>query len=116
MQQLDLKLYLGIQQYVNPNDKRYKHLKNKYAIVPLINREIPIIFDDYVDMEFGSGALKITPAHDVNDYKIGIKHDLEIIDILNDDGSLNENAILFTNKDRFEVRKLIEIKLKKITL
>ena len=97
---------------VNPNDKRYKHLKNKYAIVPLINREIPIIFDDYVDMEFGSGALKITPAHDVNDYKIGIKHDLEIIDILNDDGSLNENAILFTNKDRFEVRKLIEIKLK----
>ena len=97
---------------VNPNDKRYKHLKNKYAIVPLINREIPIIFDDYVDMEFGSGALKITPAHDVNDYKIGIKHDLEIIDILNDDGSLNENAILFTNKDRFEARKLIEIKLK----
>jgi len=97
---------------VNPNDKRYKHLKNKYAIVPLINRQIPIIFDDYVDMEFGSGALKITPAHDVNDYKIGIKHNLEIIDILNDDGSLNENAILFTNKDRFEVRKLIEIKLK----
>ena len=97
---------------VNPNDKRYKHLKNKYAIVPLINREIPIIFDDYVDMEFGSGALKITPAHDVNDYKIGIKHDLEIIDILNDNGSLNENAILFTNKDRFEVRNLIEIKLK----
>ena len=96
---------------VNPNDKRYKHLKNKNAIVPLINREIPIIFDDYVDMEFGSGALKITPAHDVNDYKIGIKHNLEIIDILNDDGSLNENAILFTNKDRFEVRNLIEKKL-----
>ncbi len=97
---------------VNPNDERYKHLKNKYAIIPLINREIPIIFDDYVDMEFGSGALKITPAHDVNDYKIGIKYDLEVIDILNDDGSLNENAILFTNKDRFEARKLIENKLK----
>ena len=97
---------------INPNDERYKHLKNKYAIVPLINREIPIIFDDYVDMEFGSGALKITPAHDVNDYKIGIKHDLDVIDILNDDGTLNENAILFTNKDRFEVRNLIENKLK----
>ena len=83
------------------------------AIIPLINKSIPIIFDDYVDMEFGTGALKITPAHDVNDYKIGDKHDLEIIDILNDNGTLNESAKLYTGKDRFEVRKEIAIDLAK---
>ena len=98
---------------VNPNDKRYQHLKNKRAIVPLVNRNIPIIFDEYVDMEFGTGALKITPAHDINDYEIGDKHNLETIDILNDDGTLSEDAILYIGKDRFQVRKEIADDLKK---
>ena len=98
---------------VNPNDKRFKHLKNKRAIVPLINRNIPIIFDEYVDMEFGTGALKITPAHDINDYQIGDKHNLESIDILNDDGTLNESAQLYVGKDRFVVREEIAIDLEK---
>ena len=98
---------------VNPNDKRYQHLKNKRAIVPLVNRNIPIIFDEYVDMEFGTGALKITPAHDINDYEIGDKHNLETIDILNDDGTLSEDAILYVGKDRFQVRKEIADDLKK---
>ena len=97
---------------VNPKDNRYKHLNGKRAVVPLIGRSIPIIFDDYVDMEFGTGALKITPAHDINDYEIGDKHNLETIDILNDDGTLSKNAILYVGKDRFEVRKLISEDLK----
>ncbi|MDA9228237.1 valine--tRNA ligase [Flavobacteriales bacterium] len=97
---------------VNPNDSRFKHLKNKKAIVPLINRIIPIIFDEYVDMDFGTGALKITPAHDINDYEIGDKHNLETIDILNNDGTLSENATLYTGKDRFVVRKEIAKDLK----
>ena len=97
---------------VNPNDERYAHLKGKKAIVPLVDRVIPIIFDEYVDMEFGTGALKITPAHDINDYQIGDKHGLEIIDILNDDGTLNEAANLYIGKDRFEVREKIAIELK----
>ena len=78
---------------VNPNDERYTHLNGRKAIVPLINRSIPIIFDDYVDMEFGTGALKVTPAHDINDYQLGDKHNLEVIDILNDDGTLNQSRI-----------------------
>ena len=97
---------------VNPNDSRFKHLKNKKAIVPLINRIIPIIFDEYVDMEFGTGALKITPAHDINDYEIGDKHNLETIDILNNDGTFSEDAVLYIGKDRFEVRKEIAKELK----
>ena len=97
---------------VNPKDSRYKHLKNKKAIVPLINRSIPVIFDDYVDMEFGTGALKITPAHDLNDYEIGDRHNLETIDILNNDGTLSEEAILYVGEDRFDVRKKIEQDLK----
>ncbi|MFT6746663.1 MAG: valyl-tRNA synthetase, partial [Glaciecola sp.] len=92
---------------VNPNDSRYTHLKGKNAVVPLIKRSIPIIFDEYVDMEFGTGALKVTPAHDINDYQLGQKHNLEIIDILNDDGSLSEQAQLFVGEDRFKARKLI---------
>ena len=96
---------------VNPNDKRYSHLKGKHAIVPLIDRKIPIIFDDYVDMEFGTGALKVTPAHDINDYQLGDKHNLEVIDILNDDGTLNESAQLYVGLDRFQVRKDIVIEL-----
>ena len=92
---------------INPKDERYSHLKGKKAIVPLIDREVPIIFDDYVDMDFGTGCLKITPAHDTNDYEIGKKHNLEVINILDSSGNLNKNAILFTGKDRFEVRDLI---------
>jgi len=98
---------------VNPKDKRYTRLIGKKAIVPLINRVIPIIFDEYVDMEFGTGALKITPAHDINDYQIGNKHGLETIDILNDDGTLNKAAQLYIGKDRFQVRKEIAVDLKK---
>ena len=97
---------------VNPNDERYTHLKGKKAIVPLVDRVIPIIFDEYVDMEFGTGALKITPAHDINDYQLGDKHGLETIDILNDDGTLSEAASLYIGKDRFVVREEIAFDLK----
>ena len=97
---------------VNPNDERYTQLKGKKAIVPLVNRVIPIIFDEYVDMEFGTGALKITPAHDINDYKLGDKHGLESIDILNDDGTLCEEAELYIGKERFVVREEIAVDLK----
>ena len=98
---------------VNPNDKRYSNLHGKKAIIPLINKEIPIIFDEYVEMNFGTGALKITPAHDINDHQIGDKHNLEVIDILNDDGTLNKSAQLYIGKDRFDVRDEIAIDLKK---
>ena len=96
---------------VHPDDDRYTHLKGKRAIVPLVNRSVPVIFDDYVDIEFGTGALKVTPAHDENDYKLGIKHNLETIDIFNDNGTLSEKAELFIGQDRFEVRKEIEKEL-----
>lgn len=92
---------------VHPDDERYTHLKGTKAIVPLVNREIPVIFDDYVDMEFGTGALKVTPAHDLNDYNLGAKHGLESIEILNDDGTLSSNAELYVGVDRFEARKKI---------
>lgn len=92
---------------INPNDPRFTHLKGKKAIIPLINRAIPIIEDEYVDMEFGTGCLKVTPAHDVNDYELGIKHKLEVIDILNDDGTLNEKAQILVGEDRFIARKKI---------
>lgn len=92
---------------VNPKDERYTHLKGKKVIVPIVNREVPIIFDRYVDMEFGTGALKITPAHDPNDYNIGQEHGLETIDIFNADGSLSEAAGHYIGSDRFEARKLI---------
>lgn len=96
---------------VNPNDARYANLKGKKAIVPICGREIPIIFDDYVDMEFGTGCLKVTPAHDVNDYELGKKHDLESIDILNDNGTLNANGMHYEGMDRFDARKAIEKEL-----
>ncbi len=92
---------------INPNDERFTHLKNKRCIVPLVNRSIPIIEDEYVDMAFGTGALKITPAHDINDYQIGDRHNLETIDIFNDNGTMSEAAQLYIGKDRFEVRDLI---------
>ncbi len=96
---------------VHPKDKRYAHLKGKKALVPLIDRPIPIIFDEYVDMEFGTGALKVTPAHDINDYELGRRHKLETIDILNDDGTLNDKAQLFVGDDRDVARKKICKKL-----
>jgi len=92
---------------INPNDPRYAHLRGKSAIVPLINREIPIIEDAYVDMEFGTGCLKVTPAHDLNDYELGLKHNLEVIDILNEDGTLNEKAQILVGEDRFKARKAV---------
>ncbi len=97
---------------VHPDDERFKYLHGKYALVPLINRRIPIIKDEYVSMEFGTGALKITPAHDMNDYQLGQKHGLEVIDILNDDGTLSKAAQLYIGEDRFEVRKKIVQELK----
>ncbi len=96
---------------VNPNDKRYKKLKNKKLIVPIVNREIPIVFDDSVEIDFGTGCLKVTPAHSEKDFLIGKKHNLEIIDVFNDDASLNEHAMDFAGKDRFKVRKEIIEKL-----
>jgi len=92
---------------VNPNDERYRHLHGRFAFVPLINRRIPIITDEYVEMDFGTGALKITPAHDKNDYQIGEKHGLEIVDTMNDDGTMSEAAQRYIGEDRFEVRKKI---------
>ena len=92
---------------VNPNDERYKHLRGKNAIVPMVERPVPVIFDDYVDMEFGTGALKVTPAHDTNDYELGTKHNLHVIDVLNEDGTMSEAARLYVGEDRFEVRKKI---------
>ena len=92
---------------VNPKDERYAHLQGKNAIVPKVNRAVPFIFDEYVDMEFGTGALKVTPAHDVNDYDLGQKHNLETINIMNDDGTLNETAEFYVGEDRFEARKQI---------
>lgn len=99
---------------VNPNDERYVHLKGKKAIVPIANREIPIIFDEYVDMEFGTGALKVTPAHDVNDKGLGDKHNLEIIDIFNEDATLNAFGLHYQGKDRFVVREEIAKELEQI--
>ena len=96
---------------VNPNDVRYANLHGKKAIVPIANREVPIILDDYVDMDFGTGCLKVTPAHDTNDYDLGKKHNLETIDIFNDNGTLNENGLHYEGIDRFEVRKAIEKEL-----
>ena len=93
---------------VNPLDERYKHLHGKFVFVPLINRRVPIITDDYVTLDFGTGALKVTPAHDINDYQLGQKYNLEVIDTLNDDGTMSEAAQFFIGEDRLEVRKKME--------
>ncbi|MCX7863174.1 MAG: valine--tRNA ligase [Bacteroidales bacterium] len=98
---------------VHPNDERYKKYHGKKVIIPLVNRVVPIITDEYVDPTFGTGALKVTPAHDPNDYELGLKHNLESIDVLNDDGTLNEHAQFFIGKDRFEARKLVAEELQK---
>lgn len=96
---------------INPNDERYLNLHGKSVFIPLINREIPVILDEYVTMDFGTGCLKVTPAHDLNDYELGQKHNLPVIDILNDDGTLNENAQILVGEDRFAARKKIAVLL-----
>ena len=96
---------------VNPNDPRFTHLKGKRVLVPLINRSIPIIADEYVDMEFGTGCLKITPAHDVNDYEIGLRFNLPSIDIFNENGTMSDAAGMFVGEDRFAVREKIMVDL-----
>lgn len=103
---------------VNPSDDRFKHLIGKTALTPFINREIPIIGDGYVALDFGTGCLKVTPAHDPNDYEIGLRHGLDIIDTINLDGTLNEKCEIakYTGKDRFEVRRLIVHDLKEVGL
>ena len=93
---------------VNPNDPRFGFLKGKKVLVPLINRAVPIIMDDYVDIEFGTGCLKVTPAHDVNDYMLGEKYNLQTIDIFNDNGTLNQHGEQYAGMDRFDVREKIE--------
>ena len=97
----------------NPDDERYRHLKGKKVIVPMVQREVPFIFDSYVDPEFGTGCLKITPAHDINDYEIGLRHNLPSIDVFNEDGTLSERAGMFIGVDRFKAKELAEIELQK---
>jgi valyl-tRNA synthetase len=97
---------------VNPGDDRYRLLTGKFVIVPMVNRLVPVIFDEYVDKEFGTGALKITPAHDINDYNLGLKHHLPVINTLNEDGTLSEAAEVFVGLDRFAARKKTIEKLK----
>jgi valyl-tRNA synthetase len=92
---------------VHPDDERYKHLKGKYAVIPFVERKVPIIFDDYIDIEFGTGALKVTPAHDINDYNLGVKHKLEVIDTIAANGTMSEAAGFYIGEDRFAVRKKI---------
>ncbi len=91
----------------NPNDERYAHLNGQSVLVPLINKPVPVIFDDYVDKDFGTGVLKITPAHDINDYNIGLKHNLPVVDTLNSDGTMSEAARIYVGEERFAVRKKI---------
>ena len=98
----------------NPDDERYKHLKGKKVIVPMANREVPFIFDSYVDPEFGTGCLKITPAHDINDYEIGLRHNLPSIDVFNDDGTISSRAGMFEGVDRFKAKELAEKELQKL--
>lgn len=99
---------------INPNDERYAHLKGNKAIIPIVNKEIPIIFDDYVEMDFGTGCLKVTPAHSENDKIIGDKHNLEIIDVFNDDATLNNYGLHYKGLDRFVVRSKISKELDEI--
>ncbi|MDR2950563.1 MAG: valine--tRNA ligase [Prevotella sp.] len=101
---------------INPNDPKTAHMKGKKVIVPVVNRVVPIIEDEYVDMEFGTGFLKVTPAHDVNDYMLGEKYNLEVIDIFNDNGTLNSYGLQYEGMDRFDVRKKIEKDLEDLGL
>jgi valyl-tRNA synthetase len=99
---------------VHPDDERYRHLRGKRAIIPVVNRSVPIIFDEYITMEFGTGALKVTPAHDINDYKLGVKHNLEVIDTIGPDGKMSPAAQFFIGEDRFAVRKKIAKQLEEM--
>ena len=101
---------------INPNDPKNQWLRGKHVIVPLVGREIPVIEDDYVDIEFGTGCLKVTPAHDINDHALGLKHNLETIDIFNDNGTISQAAGLYVGMDRMDVRKKIEQDLKDANL
>lgn len=101
---------------INPNDERYTFLKGKKLIVPIVNRAVPVILDEYVDIEFGTGCLKVTPAHDINDYNLGKKHQLETIDMMNDNGTVNDYAMHYAGKDRFIVRKMIAKELQEKNL
>ena len=92
---------------VHPDDSRYSSMKGKFAVIPMVNRPVPIIFDTYIEMEFGTGALKVTPAHDINDYNLGVKYGLPVIDTINDDGSMSPEAKFYIGEDRFVVRKKI---------
>ncbi|MEP6583441.1 MAG: class I tRNA ligase family protein, partial [Ginsengibacter sp.] len=100
----------------NPNDARYQHLKGKSVLVPLIDKAVPVIFDDYVDKDFGTGILKITPAHDINDYNIGLKHNLPVVDTINEDGTMSEAAQIYIGEDRFAVRRKIVEELRQRNL
>ena len=101
---------------INPNDERYRHLKGKRVIIPLVNRPVPVIEDEYVTMDFGTGCLKVTPAHDVNDYELGKKHQLDTIDVIAADGSMSEAAQFFVGEDRFVARKKMAQKLQELGL
>jgi valyl-tRNA synthetase len=101
---------------VNPTDERYQGLAGKFAVIPLVNRRVPIIFDEYVDPAFGTGALKVTPAHDINDYNLGLKHGLPIVDTLNPDGTLSDAAGVFVGMERFAARKAVVDKLRQESL
>ncbi|MDQ2862712.1 MAG: class I tRNA ligase family protein, partial [Bacteroidota bacterium] len=96
----------------NPSDERYTKFKGRKVIIPLINKEVPVIFDEYVDKDFGTGILKITPAHDINDFNIGLKHNLPVVDTLNDDGTISEAAQIYVGEERFAARKKIVEELK----
>lgn len=109
-------IYGDVAVAVNPNDERYKSLIGTYVIVPLVGRKVPIIADDYVDIEFGTGCLKVTPAHDVNDFEIGNRHNLEVINTINPDGTLNENTGEYNGLERFKARKVIFAKLEELGL
>ena len=101
---------------INPDDTRYEWLRGKKVIIPLINKEIPIIEDSYVEMDFGTGCLKVTPAHDVNDYAIGMRHNLPVLDIIDDHGRLNEKAQILVGEDRFVARKKIAKMLEEVRI
>lgn len=99
---------------VHSEDERYKHLNGKKVLIPFVNREVPIIYDDYIDLEFGTGALKVTPAHDINDYNIGVKHNLQSIDTINEDGTMSAEAAHFEGMTREEARKQTAVELEKM--
>ena len=101
---------------VNPNDERYKDLVGKTCILPIMNREIPIVADDYVEMDFGTGCVKMTPAHDPNDFEVGLRHNLEVIRVLDDNGKVNENGGKYQGMDRYECRKAVVKDLEELGL